>query len=552
MDARKRGPRTKHAAVGPSRKRTRNSNITDLSQLLHTPEEIDRFRTFYSDKRLIIPKYGTLDSFSDFKFPALLKAQHVEEFIGYKGPVYPDLVRFFYCNLMQEGKLLVSRVKGKIIRLNTKTIGEILNIPFNGENFCPNQLCEWGDISKYDAYVSLCRFDRRTMEQKRAQAGRQLNWAFFVKSIMFGSREAIGLPYAKEVSQILEHFGVDFSDEVMFTPTKENMLDLGVLPSMRIIWNEELEAFVHKGDHGQPSDDAPEDNAGPSNAAAQGDENGEETNTSQILIPLNAVSIAAEPVTLSNPSPSLSESSPSLSESSPSPSRTCHLHSQSRRSVSPSRSHLWSILNNAASMLSNNEETSVEHDNSLNIVDTAQFSLQILDGSFYCLKTLDGEGGIVSGILSAIFVIEWGCNISKALDDSFDDKSMNRIKAMLSFGEYVCAFLNKINVQFFKSLCVDNCMRLLNILIQSVKSAIFVEDRRVNYRITSLCCTRVLEVLERVCVDENDEQNLLHQLLSKDETWHVFVVQKFSSTKASGHQKFVALIDKLIQKNWNS
>lgn len=329
MDARKRGPRTKHAAVGPSRKRTKTPNITDLSRLLHTPEEIDRFRTFYSDKRLIIPKYGTLDSFSDFKFPALLKAQHVEEFIGYKGPVYPDLVRVFYCNLIQEGKLLVSRVKGKVIRLNTKTIGEILNIPFNGEQFCPNNLCEWGDISKYDAYVSLCRFDRRTMEQKRAQAGskyaqqrygvgnltvdyrllhyflsyilvpkagnysqisefelqimnfmfegRQLNWAFFVKSIMLGSREAIGLPYAKEVSRILEHFGVDFSDEVMFTPTKENLLDLGVLPSMRIIWNDELEAFVHKGDHGPPSEDAPADTAGPSNTAAQGDEDGEET-----------------------------------------------------------------------------------------------------------------------------------------------------------------------------------------------------------------------------------------------------------------------------------
>nr|XP_027187689.1 E3 ubiquitin-protein ligase listerin isoform X2 [Cicer arietinum] len=219
-----------------------------------------------------------------------------------------------------------------------------------------------------------------------------------------------------------------------------------------------------------------------------------------------------------------------------------------RKLVSFIHDSSFSWVQNAASMLSNNEETSVEHDNSLNIVETAQFSLEILDGSFYCLKTLDGEGGIVSGILSAIFVIEWECNISKALDDSLDDKSMTRIKARLSFGEYVCAFLNKINVHFFKSLCVDNRRRLLNILIQSVKSAIFVEDRRVNDRITSLCCTWVLEVLERVCVDENDEQNLLHQLLSKDERWPVFVVQKFSSTKASGHQKFVALIDKLIQK----
>ncbi|XP_012570972.1 uncharacterized protein [Cicer arietinum] len=102
--------------------------------------------------------------------------------------------------------------------------------------------------------------------------GCQLNLAYFVKSVMFESQEAIGLPYAKEVSQILEHFGVDFSDEVMYTPAKENMLDMGVLPSMWIVWNEQLESFVHKGDYDQPSDAAQEYTVGPSNAAAQADE----------------------------------------------------------------------------------------------------------------------------------------------------------------------------------------------------------------------------------------------------------------------------------------
>ncbi|TKY56563.1 E3 ubiquitin-protein ligase listerin [Spatholobus suberectus] len=48
--------------------------------------------------------------------------------------------------------------------------------------------------------------------------------------------------------------------------------------------------------------------------------------------------------------------------------------------------------------------------------------------------------------------------------------------------------------------------------------------------------------------NENNEQNLLQHLLSKDELWPVFAVPNFSLTKASGHQKFVALIDKLISK----
>lgn len=205
-------------------------------------------------------------------------------------------------------------------------------------------------------------------------------------------------------------------------------------------------------------------------------------------------------------------------------------------------------VQNAASMLCNDAKICVELDSSLNIVEIAQFALQILDGSFFSLKTLDGESGLVSGILSAIFVIEWEYNLSKALNDSLDDHSMTKTKARLIFGEYVCAFNNKINVQFFNSLCLDSRKRLSNILIQSIRFAIFAEDRLINDEIASLCCTWVLEVLERVCVDENDEQNLLHHLLSKDESWPVFVVPNFSLTKASGHQNFVALIDKLTSK----
>ncbi|KAK7321403.1 hypothetical protein VNO77_32021 [Canavalia gladiata] len=205
-------------------------------------------------------------------------------------------------------------------------------------------------------------------------------------------------------------------------------------------------------------------------------------------------------------------------------------------------------VQNAASMLSNGANTCVEFDSSLNIVEIAQFALEILDGSFYSLKTLDEESGLVSGILSAIFVIEWECNLTKALDGSLDDKSITKTKARLTFGEYACAFRNKMNVQFLKSLCLDSRKRLLNILIQSVRFAIFAEDSLNNDRIASLYCTWVLEVLECICVDENDEQNLLHHLLSKGETWPVFVVPDSNLTKASGHPKFVALIDKLISK----
>ncbi|KAK7276086.1 hypothetical protein RIF29_17218 [Crotalaria pallida] len=211
-------------------------------------------------------------------------------------------------------------------------------------------------------------------------------------------------------------------------------------------------------------------------------------------------------------------------------------------------SFLW--VQNAASLLSNISKIRVESDNSFDsVIEMAQFALQILDGSFFCIKALDGESELVSRILSAIFVIELECNLCKSVDDSFDDKSMAKIKGRLAFGENVCAFRDKINVQFVKSLSLDCRKSLLNILIQSVRSAAFVEDNLIDDGIVaSVCCTWVLEILEYICVDENEEQNLLHQLLCKDEMWPVFVVPNFSLTKVSGQREFVALIDKLIAK----
>jgi len=106
---------------------------------------------------------------------------------------------------------------------------------------------------------------------------------------------------------------------------------------------------------------------------------------------------------------------------------------------------------------------------------------------------------------------------------------MTKIKPRLTFGEYACAFPNKINVQIFRSLSSYSRKRLSNILVQSIKFAIFAEDRLINDEIASW----VLEVLEHLCVDENEEQSLLHYIPSKDEMWPVFVAPNFSLTKVT-------------------
>ncbi|KAF7816195.1 E3 ubiquitin-protein ligase listerin [Senna tora] len=164
-----------------------------------------------------------------------------------------------------------------------------------------------------------------------------------------------------------------------------------------------------------------------------------------------------------------------------------------------------------ASVLSSDAKIRVEFDSSTNIFEMAKFALEVLDGSLLCLKTLDGESSLVSGILSTIFVIDWECNLGKALDGSFDDETKSNINTRFTFGVSVRTLCHRINRQFLKNISLDS-------------------------------------FIEYLCLDRNQEQNLLHQLLTRGETWPVFAVPNFSLTKASGHQRFVALVDKLITK----
>ncbi|XP_028768908.1 E3 ubiquitin-protein ligase listerin [Neltuma alba] len=206
----------------------------------------------------------------------------------------------------------------------------------------------------------------------------------------------------------------------------------------------------------------------------------------------------------------------------------------------------FSWVQHVASVLSSDAKIRTEFDSSANIFEIAQFALEVLDGSFLCLRTLDSESDLVSGILSMIFVIEWECNLGKALDDSLDGETRRRINDRFAFGKSVHALRHRINGQFLKNISLDIRKRLETTLIQSVRSAIFIEDKLINDKISSLSCTWVLEVLECLGTDGNEEHNLLYQLLSRGETWPVFIVPNFVLTKVSGHQRFVALIDKLI------
>lgn len=192
-------------------------------------------------------------------------------------------------------------------------------------------------------------------------------------------------------------------------------------------------------------------------------------------------------------------------------------------------------IRNTGSLLSSAvTNIKLENGSSINVIEMAQFAFDILEGSFFTLKTLDGEDAIVSSISAAVFVIAWEFSMASAIDNILDDESKKKIKSRLEFCESVHAFHTKINTQFWRSLGIDNQKRLGSILIQSIKMAIFMEDNLKTEEIVSLCCMWMLEVLECLGQEQYEEQILLDQLLSKGDKWPLWITPNFCTPKESG------------------
>ncbi|EEF44675.1 conserved hypothetical protein [Ricinus communis] len=205
----------------------------------------------------------------------------------------------------------------------------------------------------------------------------------------------------------------------------------------------------------------------------------------------------------------------------------------------------------------------VDDKNSMDVIKIAQFALDILVGSLYCLKTLSEEVELVSGILASVFIINWEQSIEATMDDALDDDSKKKDKGWSEFNESLHGFYNKISDEFWKGLSISILKRLGSVLVQFIRSIIFKEGNLNENRITSLCCEWMLEVLACLCHNQDEEQNLLNQLFRKDDTWPSWITPDFGAPvqaaslnavdvyidiHASGTQKFVSFIEKLMFK----
>ncbi|XP_043725325.1 E3 ubiquitin-protein ligase listerin isoform X2 [Telopea speciosissima] len=229
----------------------------------------------------------------------------------------------------------------------------------------------------------------------------------------------------------------------------------------------------------------------------------------------------------------------------------------------------WAKHASSLILLTGEKDTLPKCESYDNALEMAQFALEVLEGSFFCLKTFDEKCELVSCISAAIFIIDWECRMAAqvTLDEGSmiseyvgDGESRKKFHVNIDFGESIHAFRCKISTDFWNSLSMHNLNRLGSILIQTIRSTIMETDTSYMEKITPLCCQWMLEVLEYLCWDCTQEQNMLDQLLDEGSYWQSWVLATLSNvsrsatsklknavdTHTSRHHQFVAFVDKLI------
>ncbi|KAJ8751318.1 hypothetical protein K2173_016502 [Erythroxylum novogranatense] len=225
-------------------------------------------------------------------------------------------------------------------------------------------------------------------------------------------------------------------------------------------------------------------------------------------------------------------------------------------------SSLSSVRDSGSLLFDGPSPFTANSNSSVTIAEMAQFALEVLGRSIFSLNTLSEDTVLVSGILASVFIIDWEYSMT-TIDNMLDEESEGQVKGRLNFGESLHGFRCTITEEFWKGLNIENRKRLGSILVNFIRSVIFKDPKLNANKITVLCCSWMLDILACLCHDQNEEQNLLDRLLSKDDGWPSWIVPDFNTLNssatifsedvsvagcASGNLKLVSVIDKLISK----
>ncbi|XP_062198194.1 E3 ubiquitin-protein ligase listerin isoform X2 [Phragmites australis] len=219
-----------------------------------------------------------------------------------------------------------------------------------------------------------------------------------------------------------------------------------------------------------------------------------------------------------------------------------------------------------------------EHSLSINF-EMARFAFGVLQGSLFSLGSTE-EDSLFPSILAALFIIEWECSMALTLGGKNDleghkddidvgasmcknskDHLDEEMHLKASLAESIQAFLQSLSPSFWNNLPSCALNRLVNILAQSVKFAVFqMTELRVD-ETAVLCSEWVVDMLKLTCLDHINLQSFFDLLLSEGEYWPLWLKPYLQNGQPSTkvqfeptitdeielrHQRFVAFVDSLI------
>ncbi|XP_051208175.1 E3 ubiquitin-protein ligase listerin isoform X3 [Lolium perenne] len=212
-------------------------------------------------------------------------------------------------------------------------------------------------------------------------------------------------------------------------------------------------------------------------------------------------------------------------------------------------------------------------------LEIAQLAFQVLERSLFALNTHE-EYSVFSHILSALFIIEWECsmalvlaeesdlkghkeeiNVEALMCNTSDDHLDETVHLKANLAERIHAFRQSLIPSFWNDLHSGTLNKLVNILAQSVRYAVFDTVDLPIDRTAVLCSEWVVDMLRLICLDHIKLQSFFDALLSEGEYWPLWVKPSLQNGHASvkiqreplttdgtelKHQRFVAFVDKLV------
>jgi hypothetical protein len=184
-------------------------------------------------------------------------------------------------------------------------------------------------------------------------------------------------------------------------------------------------------------------------------------------------------------------------------------------------------------------------------LEIAQLAFQVLERSLFALKTHE-EDSVFSHILSALFIIEWECsmalvlaeesdlkghkeeiNVEALMCNTSDDHLDETVHLKANLAERIHAFRQSLIPSFWNDLHSGTLNRLVNILAQSVRYAVFDTVDLPIDRTAVLCSEWVVDMLRLICLDHIKLQSFFDALLSEGEYWPLWVKPSLQNGHAS-------------------